>query len=150
MSDLTELYHALILDHSRAPRNHREMPDASCEAEGRNPLCGDQLHVWLKLNDGMLEDVSFIGKGCAISQASASLMTMSVKGRSIDDAIALFDDFHLLVTGKLTGDGLQSLPPKLAAFSGVARFPVRVKCASLSWHALRGALRREARPVATE
>lgn len=151
MSDLESLYHQLILDHSRSPRNHREMPDADREAEGLNTLCGDQLHVWLKMDgDGRIGDVSFVGKGCAISQASASIMTTTVKGKRPEEAEVLFQQFHDLVTGKMPSDDVAGLPARLGAFAGVARFPIRVKCASLSWHALRSALRNEGRPASTE
>lgn len=150
MSDLESLYHQLILDHSRSPRNHRPMPDADREAEGRNPLCGDQLHVWLRMEGDRIADVSFVGKGCAISQASASIMTGAVKGKTREEAERLFAQFHDLVTGRLAPDEASALPARLGAFAGVARFPVRVKCASLSWHALRSALHEDPRPASTE
>lgn len=140
MGTMSELYQNVILDHNRSPRNFRRMDDADRHAEGRNPLCGDQLEVWLKLDtDGRIADVSFEGAGCAISKASASLMTQAVKGKGTDEALALFEQFHDLVTGK----GARGDLGKLAVFSGVAEFPVRVKCASLSWHTLKAALERE-------
>lgn len=148
--DLTSLYQSIILDHNRRPRNFRELTDADGRSEGRNPLCGDELTVWLKMDGERIEDVSFIGSGCAISKASASIMTTSVKGKTRAEAVALFERFHDLVTGR------PSTPPddpalgQLAAFSGVSRFPVRVKCASLAWHALRAALRGEGNAVSTE
>ena len=146
MPDLNALYHELILDHSRSPRNHREMPDANREQEGLNPLCGDHVHVWLRMDGDRIEDVSFIGKGCAISQASASIMTTAVKGRTREEATELFTRFHDLVTGHMSEEDAEKLQARLSAFAGVARFPVRVKCASLGWHALRTALKDDARP----
>ncbi len=141
MSDLGELYQSVILDHNRAPRNCRRMDDADCQAEGYNPLCGDRLKVWLKLDDaGVITDVSFEGIGCAISQASASLMTTSVKGRTREEALALFDCFHDLVAGDQPPPAGGAALGKLAVFSGVREYPSRVKCASLAWHALRSAL----------
>lgn len=137
---LTELYQSIILDHNRRPRNYREMESADRKAEGKNPLCGDQLTVWVRMEGDVIADVSFIGQGCAISKASASLMTASVKGKTRDEAQAIFERFHQLVTGKAhIADDDTSLGG-LAAFSGVSRFPARVKCASLSWHTLRSAL----------
>jgi len=137
--DLTELYQSIILDHNRAPRNFRAMEGESRRAEGRNPLCGDHLTVWLRIEGDRVADASFVGQGCAISKASASVMTAAVKGRTRDEALALFERFHDLVTGH--GPGPSGAPrDSLAAFAGVARFPIRVKCASLAWHALRAAL----------
>ena len=137
MATMSELYQSVILDHNRAPRNYRAMDDATCHADGFNPACGDRVTVWARLgDDGRIEDVSFQGDGCAISRASASLMTAAVKGRTREEAQALFDRFHGLVTG--TG-GAEELG-KLAVFGGVSAFPMRVKCASLCWHALRSAL----------
>ena len=137
--DLTELYQSIILDHNRAPRNFHPMEGDARSAEGRNPLCGDQLTVWLRVDRDRIEDASFVGQGCAISKASASVMTAAVKGRSRVEAMALFDRFHDLVTGR--GPAAAEAPrDSIAAFAGVARFPVRVKCASLAWHAMRAAL----------
>ena len=145
MADMQELYQSIILDHNRSPRNFREMPDADHSARGYNPLCGDQLVLWIRLDEDRIADVSFLGSGCAISKASASLMTAMVKGRTTAEADALFERFHELVTGK--SDASTSTDStalgKLAAFSGVSRFPARVKCASLAWHTLRSALREE-------
>ncbi len=136
--DLSELYQSIILDHNRAPRNFRPMAGDARSAEGRNPLCGDQLTVWLRVEGDRIEDASFVGQGCAISKASASIMTAAVKGRSHAEAMALFERFHDLVTGR--GPGAAAAPrDSIAAFAGVARFPVRVKCASLAGHALRAA-----------
>jgi nitrogen fixation NifU-like protein len=138
MSSVSELYQSLILDHNRAPRNYRPIPEADREAEGYNPLCGDQLKVWVKLDGDRIADVSFQGSGCAISKASASLMTMVVKGKTTAEASRMFESFHRMVTGQ--GGPVDDLPPKLAVFAGVREFPARVKCASLSWHALKAAL----------
>ncbi len=134
--DLEQLYQTIILDHNRRPQNFRAMPAASAHAAGVNPMCGDQLTVWLKMDGDLVEDVSFQGSGCAISKASASLMTQAVKGKTRAEAETIFDSFHGLVTGHGGGEELGSLK----AFSGVSRFPLRVKCATLAWHALRSAL----------
>src|SRR5689334_15618175 len=133
------LYQELILEHNRKPRNFREMPDASRTIEGRNPLCGDALTLWVKLDNDAIADVSFKGQGCAISKASASLMTTAVKGKSRAEAEALFERFHQLVTGTLPESEQKDLG-SLRALGGVAKFPLRVKCASLAWHALHSAL----------
>lgn len=150
MSDLRELYQAVILDHHKRPRNFRVLPGANRHAEGFNPLCGDKVTVYLQLEDDVVRDVSFQGSGCAISTASASVMTELLKGKTRDEAEALFQRFHQLVAGGAgsseTGPGLG----KLAAFAGVREFPVRVKCATLAWHTLRAALHDEHEPVSTE
>jgi nitrogen fixation NifU-like protein len=135
-ADLEELYQSIILDHNRRPQNFRTIPEASAHADGLNPMCGDQFTVWLKMNGDVVEDVSFQGSGCAISKASASLMTQAVKGKTRAEAEKLFDSFHGLVTGHSDGEDLG----RLKAFSGVSRFPLRVKCATLAWHAMRSAL----------
>ena len=137
--ELEELYQSIILDHNRRPQNFRAMPEASAHADGVNPMCGDQLTVWLKMNGDVVEDISFQGSGCAISKASASLMTQQVKGKTKAEADKVFQEFHGLVTGKGGGEGLGSLK----AFSGVSKFALRVKCATLAWHALRSALGEE-------
>jgi nitrogen fixation NifU-like protein len=137
MTDLGALYQSLILDHNRSPRNHREMPDADRSAEGRNPMCGDQVTVWVRVDGDRVADVSFLGRGCAISQASASLMTTMVKGKTRDEARVLAERFREMVMG---GSSDAESLGRLAAFAGVARFPARVKCASLAWHALVAAL----------
>ena len=147
MPDVSELYQSLILDHNRSPRNFRVMIDADRSVEGSNPLCGDEVTVWLRMDGDTIADVSWMGRGCAISKASASMMTAAVKGTARDDAEALYEDFHNLVTGKLGDDKVISLG-RLAAFRGVARFPVRVKCASLAWHALHSALQTPRSPAA--
>lgn len=149
MSSLEALYQEIILEHNRKPRNFREMPDATRTVDGRNPLCGDQLTLWLKLDHDTVVDVSFKGSGCAISKASASLMTAAVKGKTRTEAEALFDKFHRLVMGKLPESEQESLG-SLRALAGVSRFPLRVKCASLAWHALRSALESNATDVSTE
>jgi len=142
MSSVSELYQSVILDHNRAPRNYHPMPAADRHAEGYNPLCGDQLSVWLKLEGETIADVSFQGSGCAISKASASLMTTVVKGKTRAEAARVFESFHQMVTGQ--GGPAVDLPPKLTVFAGVREFPVRVKCATLSWHALKAALEGQA------
>jgi nitrogen fixation protein NifU and related proteins len=133
------LYQEIILEHNRKPKNFREMENADRRIEGRNPLCGDSLTLWVKMDGEAIADVSFKGQGCAISKASASLMTTAVKGKSRAEAEALFDRFHKLVLGELPMDDQQSLG-SLRALGGVSRFPLRVKCASLAWHALHSAL----------
>jgi nitrogen fixation NifU-like protein len=139
MSSLSELYQNVILEHNRSPRNYRVMDDADGTAEGHNPLCGDQVTVWVQMDGDVIGDVSFRGAGCAISRASASLMTGAVKGKSREEAERLFERFHQLVTGTLPPGESETLG-KLAVFSGVSEFPIRVKCASLSWHTLKAAL----------
>ena len=149
-AELDELYQSIILDHNRRPRNFHAMDDASAHAEGKNPLCGDQLTVWLKMNGETIDDVSFHGSGCAISKASASLMTAAIKGKSREEAEALFSKFHGVVTGAHPED-VESLG-SLKALSGVSRFPLRVKCASLAWHTMKAALEQgnDAAAVSTE
>lgn len=140
MSTVSELYQQVILDHNKKPRNYRRIDDAGLTAEGYNPLCGDHLKVFVKLGDGgVVEDVSFEGSGCAISKASASLMTVHVKGKTAVDVAVLFDEFHRLVRGELDLEAEHHLG-RLTVFAGVSEYPARVKCASLAWHALHGAL----------
>ena len=148
--ELRELYQQVILDHNKSPRNFREMENATQFAEGYNPLCGDHLDVYLLVEDGIVKDVSFKGEGCAISKASASLMTSILKGKTRAEAEKLFEKFHNLVTGKL-GDNpdIEELG-KLAVFAGVQEFPVRVKCASLAWHTMINALHGKDEKVTTE
>jgi nitrogen fixation NifU-like protein len=143
MSDLSDLYQEVILDHNRRPRNFHALVDASHSAEGYNPLCGDRLTLYLKVNGSRIEDVSFEGGGCAISKASASMMTDALKGRTIDEANALFDRFHRMVT--TPPDQAVEDMGKLSSLAGVREFPVRVKCASLAWHTLKAAMRNEHR-----
>ena len=148
MSDLRELYQELILDHGQRPRNFHVIDGATGDAEGFNPLCGDRVHVYVTQDGGILRDVAFTGDGCAISKASASLMTQAVKGRSAADAAHLHAGFHALITGQPGADA--DALGKLAVFAGVSEFPVRVKCASLAWHTLRAALAGGGTPVTTE
>jgi len=143
-SELDELYQSVILDHNRAPRNFRKLDDATAHAEGRNPLCGDAFDVWLKLEDDRIADVTFLGQGCAISKASASMMTQAIKGKTVAEVRELFEQFHALVTAGTSG----RLPAKLEVFRGVRAFPIRVKCATLSWHALKAAL--DTRPTSED
>lgn len=146
---LNELYQNVILEHNRSPRNYRPGGDTDRKAEGHNPLCGDQLTVWVRVDGDVIQDASFQGSGCAISKASASLMTAAVKGRTRREAEELFGRFHRLVTGTLDPAEAETLG-KLAVFSGVSEFPVRVKCASLSWHTLKAALDAPGHIVSTE
>lgn len=140
MSELNELYQEVILDHNKNPRNFREMESATNTADGNNPLCGDALRVYVEMEDDKVKDVAFKGSGCAISKASASMMTQVVKGKSKDDAEVLFDEFHKMVTGELDIEADENHLGKLKIFAGVLEFPARVKCASLSWHTLHAAL----------
>ena len=150
MEDLRELYQATILGHNKKPRNFRVLDDATHQADGRNPLCGDALTLYARVEDDVLEELTFQGSGCAISKASASLMTEFVKGKSLDRIHEDFERFHELVTSS------PSVPPntedlgKLAVFAGVREYPVRVKCATLAWHALRSALEEGGATVKTE
>jgi nitrogen fixation protein NifU and related proteins len=150
MSDLRELYQDLILEHSKAPRNYRELKVADRKAEGFNPLCGDRFTVYLQMNGDSIQDIAFQGSGCAISKASASMMTQSVKGKTEREAKHLFDLFHRTVTGDGKENEIQEDVGKLAAFSGVAEFPSRVKCATLAWHTLQAALEEKQDSVSTE
>jgi nitrogen fixation protein NifU and related proteins len=149
MGTLASLYQDLILDHNRAPRNFRALEGANRKVEGHNPICGDKLTVWLKMEDDRISDVSFEGSGCAISRASASLMTLAVAGKTSREAEDLFDRFRQLVTGSLPPSEASGLG-KLAAFGGISEFPARIKCASLPWHALHAALERPEAVVSTE
>jgi len=150
MSDLRSLYQEIILDHNKNPRNFGLMGDANRVIEGYNPLCGDRYTIYLKLHEDIIEDIRFSGAGCAISKASASVMTTVLKGKSIKDAEALFERFHTLVTKESKGfEDAESLG-KLAAFAGVSEFPARVKCAILAWHSMKGALRSNTKSVSTE
>jgi len=149
MTNLDALYQEVILDHNRKPRNFREMENADRRIEGRNPLCGDEITVWLKLDGDRVADVSFKSTGCAVSKSSASLMTSTVKGKTVAETLQLFDRFHQMITGKLA-DGERDTMGSLAALGGVSKFPVRVKCASLAWHALKAALEDGGAEVSTE
>jgi nitrogen fixation NifU-like protein len=148
-SDLRELYQQVILDHNRNPRNFREMTEPSRRIEGYNPLCGDHYTVFLQLDGETIKDVTFVGAGCAISKASASVMSTTVKGKTKEEATHLFETFQRLVTGDAGGLSAADLG-RLAAFSGVSEFPARVKCATLAWHTLRTALEGDAESVSTE
>jgi len=148
-SELQDLYQEVVLDHGKRPRNFREVEGANRRADGYNPLCGDQLTVTLRMEGDVIQDVGFVGQGCAISRASASLMTGAVKELSRADAERLFDRVHQLVTEGPEGVDLEALG-KLAVLSGVSEFPSRVKCASLAWHALRAALEGKDASVSTE
>ena len=144
--DINDLYQQVILDHCKQPRNFHEMPAASCSAQGHNPLCGDQLKLFLALDGGKIRDISFVGSGCCISKASASLLTEFAKGKTPSEVEGMFERVHEMVTtGKVLGD-----VGKLAVFAGVHKYPARVKCAILSWHAVMAALKGDAKPVSTE
>jgi nitrogen fixation NifU-like protein len=147
MSDLAELYQEVILDHNRRPRNFHQLEAASHSAEGYNPLCGDRLTLYLKVDDGVIADVAFQGSGCAISKASASMMTDALKGKTVAEAQALFDRFHRMVT-TAPDQPVEDLG-KLSVLAGVREFPVRVKCASLAWHTLKAAIERQQK-ISTE
>jgi nitrogen fixation NifU-like protein len=150
MSELNDLYQQVILDHNRRPRNFRKLEGANRQAEGVNPLCGDQITVYAQVDGNIITDLAFQGSGCAISKASASIMTDSLKGKTTAEAEQLFQDVHSM----LTGSGSEPVDPeelgKVAVLSGVCAFPTRVKCATLSWHALRAALKGDTQPVSTE
>ena len=151
MSELRDLYQEVILDHNKKPRNFGALPDATRHADGHNPLCGDQISISLKLNDNVIEDIRFEGQGCAISKASASMMTAELKGKTLAEAESIFGTFHEMVAGpeELEEDEIEALG-KLAVFSGVREYPARVKCASLAWHTLHAALENQDLPVTTE
>ena len=146
--DSRELYQQVILDHNRAPRNFRELEDHVRMAEGYNPLCGDVLTLYLKMDGDVIADVGFQGSGCAISKASSSMMTAAVKGRTVAEADELFDRFHRMVTGDEPGD--RETLGRLVSLGGVKDFPARVKCASLAWHTLKAALRNDPAAATTE
>lgn len=150
MSDLRELYQELILEHNKKPRNFRVLDDATHTAEGFNPLCGDRLKLYLSIKDGVINDVGFQGSGCAISKASASLMTLSVKGKTIDEAKALFAEVHKLLSRKTDEAANAEKLGRLAVLSGVCEFPARVKCASLAWHTLKSGIENKSNAVTTE
>jgi nitrogen fixation NifU-like protein len=145
--ELRELYQEIIIDHNRNPRNHYAMPDSTAYAQGFNPLCGDKLSLYLKVSGNAIQDISFVGSGCAISQASASLMTEALSGKTIEEAHQLFSRFHAMVTS--SKEDMYSLD-KLAVFAGVKSYPARVKCATLAWHTLEAALNKSKTIVSTE
>ena len=140
MSELSELYQQVILDHNKKPRNFQKLEAANRTAEGFNPLCGDQLTVYMLMDEGVVREVSFVGTGCAISKASASMMTQAVKGKTRDEARLLFDEFHRMVTGELDEEAEPNQLGRLKIFAGVRDYPARVKCASLPWHTMHAAL----------
>jgi len=150
MSELRDLYQSVILDHNKKPRNFGELPERNRSAEGYNPLCGDQIVVQLAVHDDTVDAVKFVGHGCAISTASASLMTEAIRGKSVEEITRLFDDFHGLVTASMDEPGDSRRLGKLAVFAGVREFPMRVKCATLCWHTLLSALKGAGGPVTTE
>ena len=150
MSELSELYQETILEHNKNPRNFREIEDANKSADGNNPLCGDALRVYVKMDGDTVADVAFKGSGCAISKASASMMTQAVKGRSKQEAEELFNEFHEMVTGGLDPEQEETHLGRLKIFSGVLEFPARVKCAILPWHAAMAAVEGKTTPVTTE
>ena len=147
--DLRDLYQEVIFDHNRNPRNFRVMDDANRQVEGFNPLCGDRLTLFLKIDDGVINDASFQGQGCAISTASVSLMTEIIKGKTEAEAEALFTQFHEMTTGKSEDIQLEAIG-KLAVLAGVREYPARVKCATLAWHTLDAALKNQAQSISTE
>jgi nitrogen fixation NifU-like protein len=144
--DLNDLYQQVILDHCKHPRNFHELGHPTCSAQGHNPLCGDQLKLYLALEGDVIKDISFVGTGCCISKASASLLTEAAKGKTRGEVQQMFERVHdLVTTGQVAGD-----VGKLAVFAGVYKFPARVKCAILAWHAVMAALKGDAKPVTTE
>lgn len=149
-SEFRELYQDIILDHNRSPRNFGKLEDATHVLKGQNPVCGDNYRIYLKVKDGVIEDIRFEGAGCAISKASASVMSTVIKGKTIEQADRYFELFHKIVTGE--EDPARHLEElgKLAAFAGIAEFPVRVKCATLAWHTMHNALHGKSEPVSTE
>jgi nitrogen fixation NifU-like protein len=150
MSDLRDLYQEIILDHTKRPRNHHKIEKITHEANGYNPLCGDKVSLYLDVEDGKIQDIGFEGTGCAISTSSASMLTEAVKGKTLEEADALFQEFHEMVTGKL--EHPEEIPElgRLVAFMGVREFPVRVKCATLVWHTMKSALEKKKQSVSTE
>ena len=150
MSDeLRELYQEVILDHNKKPRNFHVLPEPAQASEGYNPLCGDRLTIFLRAENDLVQDISFQGSGCAISKASASMMTSAVKGKKITEVKELFDIFHRVVSGQGSADDLEKLG-SLKALAGVSEFPARVKCASLAWHTLKAGLDGQSAPIKTE
>jgi nitrogen fixation NifU-like protein len=150
MSDLRDLYQEVILDHTKRPRNHHKICKVTHEADGVNPLCGDKVHLYLDVEEGVVKDIGFEGTGCAISTASASMLTEVIKGKSMEEVNRLFQGFHDLVTGKITDPAEIPGLGKLAAFTGVSEYPVRVKCATLVWHTMKAALEKQAQSISTE
>src|SRR5687767_8185277 len=143
MSELSELYQQVILDHNKKPRNFRKLDTANHSAEGYNPLCGDQMTIYINLEGDLVKEVGFEGSGCAISKASASMMTQAIKGKSKEEAETLFKEFHSMVTGELDHEAEENSLGNLKIFAGVREFPVRVKCATLPWHTMHAALNKQ-------
>jgi nitrogen fixation protein NifU and related proteins len=150
MTDLRDLYQEVILDHNKRPRNFRKLEQANRRAEGFNPLCGDKLSVYMRIENGIVTDIGFVGAGCAISTASASMMTECLKGKTEAEAKDIFERFHKLVTDHTLPQPSPEILGKLAVFSGVREYPIRVKCATLAWHTMRAALEGQQGTVATE
>jgi nitrogen fixation NifU-like protein len=153
MSDLSELYQQLILEHNKSPRNFKKLESPTHDADGYNPLCGDHYHIWLQLDGNKITDIGFQGSGCAISKSSASMMTSAVKGATIEEARSLFNKFHTVIMTKI-GDAIPDEKIEelgsLGALAGVREFPARIKCASLAWHALNAALEQKEKNISTE
>ncbi len=149
-SEFKELYQEIILEHNRSPRNFGKLENATHKMEGRNPLCGDQYTIYLNIEDNIIKDVRFEGSGCAISKASASVMTTTIKGKTLEQSEEYFTIFHKIVTGEADADETFESVGKIVAFAGVAEFPVRVKCASLAWHTMHNALAGKNKKVSTE
>jgi nitrogen fixation protein NifU and related proteins len=150
MSELRELYQQVILDHNKTPRNYGKIDDANCDQEGFNPLCGDHLHVYVHMEGDLIEGISFEGTGCAISRASASLMTAAIKGKTVAEADEFFRIFHDMVTAEVDTPVDREQLGKLAVFAGVREFPMRIKCATLAWHTARSAMSGDKAPITTE
>ena len=150
MADLRDIYQEVILEHAKTPRNFHALSAADLKAEGFNPLCGDRCSVYVALNGDVIEDIAFQGSGCAISRASASMMTQSLKGKTTEEAEELFHNFHRMVTGQSGDSGKHPEMGKLEVFAGVSGFPARVKCATLAWHTMQAALHGDGQPVTTE
>ena len=150
MSDLRELYQEIIMDHNKNPQNFHKLKDATKMIEGKNPLCGDHYTIYLSIENGLIKDVGFEGAGCAISKASASVMSTMIKGKTIEEAKKLFDNFHKVITGTVSGEEAILEMGKLGAFAGVAEFPTRVKCATLAWHAMHDGISNDNAKVSTE
>lgn len=149
-NNMRDLYQEVILDHNRSPKNCGELPDATHVANGYNPLCGDKLTIKLKIVDGIVEDVKFVGHGCAISTASSSMMTQTIKGKTVEECMHLFEDFREMVTGATCPVETYGRLGKLSVFSGVREYPTRIKCAILCWHTLKAAMKGESEDVTTE
>jgi nitrogen fixation NifU-like protein len=149
MADLRDLYQDVILEHAKAPRNFRVLPEPDREAEGYNPLCGDRCSVHISMRGNVINEVAFQGSGCAISRASASMMTQALKGKTLEEADSLFRKFHKMVTGQGSQVDKSQLG-KLEVFGGISEFPTRVKCATLAWHTVQAALHGDHEPVTTE